>query len=489
MKILSLVIAASILIGTFTPSAQAREPVSMEFFYDNLEPHGSWREVGNYGYCWQPHHVEDGWRPYSDGRWVYTDAGWTWDSDEPYGWAVYHYGRWANVARVGWVWVPGTEWGPGWVSWRRSPRYVGWAPLPPEALFLRAFGFSSWVDAHYDIGPSSYRFVEGRNFGARHLRSAFIDQRENISIIHQTTNITNISYVNNVVHNGGLEFDEQSRLSSEPLQRYKLERRDQVDGDPRKQKPDQLRANVAGDSLSVFAPPVAETATATPRNLAKKVTDVEVDRGWENAGTAADIAAMRGKLQSKVSIPDKLPPQAKFGRPASKSPTAGGAPLAEGPIATKKASRDKAIRDESRTAIIGDRIPAPKPSVTNEPPAAVADPKTNSESPSGQSAGKPSQGSRRERTDAQRPRPDDAPPPVVEQRSGIRGKESRGPQTLPTQRAAPAIDEAKAILPKKPGVDNSAQLRRAGDTEAPRSAKEEEGRNKRGKIEKEKERP
>ncbi|MCE2694183.1 MAG: hypothetical protein LW645_07940 [Verrucomicrobiaceae bacterium] len=51
---------------------------------------------------------------------------------------MYHYGRWANVERHGWIWVPGTEWGPGWVSWRHSPRYVGWAPLPPEALFLRA---------------------------------------------------------------------------------------------------------------------------------------------------------------------------------------------------------------------------------------------------------------------------------------------------------------------------------------------------------------
>lgn len=469
----------------------------MDFFYDNLEPHGSWREVGNYGYCWQPHRVEDGWRPYSDGRWVYTDAGWTWDSNEPYGWAVYHYGRWANVARVGWVWVPGTEWGPGWVSWRHSPRYVGWAPLPPEALFLRAFGFSSWVDAHYDIGPSSYRFVEGRNFGARHLRSAFIDPRENMSIIHQTTNITNITYVNNVVHNGGLGFDEQSRLSSEPLQRYKLERRDQVEGDSRKQKPDQLRANVAGDSMSVFAPPVTETSTATPKNLAKKVTAVEVDRGWANAGSAADIAAMRGKLQSKITMPDNLPPQAKFGRPTVKAPTAGATPPAEAAIETKKVAREKAIRDEARTAIIGTQVPAPRTGVTKLPPAPAVDPKSNPETPSAQSAsqrtGKPSQGGRRKMADPQRLRPDDAPPPVVEPRPEFRGKESKRPQTLPSQRPAPSGDDANAkgtpaesLVPKKPEADKPAQPARASGTEVSPSAKEER-RNKRGKMEKEKE--
>jgi hypothetical protein len=139
MKTFLSLIAVVMCFTAITPAAQARDFVSLDFFYDNLDPYGSWREVGDYGYCWQPYGVEETWQPYSDGRWVYTDAGWTWDSDEPFGWAVYHYGRWANVDQVGWVWVPGTEWGPGWVSWRHSSQYVGWAPLPPEALFLRAW--------------------------------------------------------------------------------------------------------------------------------------------------------------------------------------------------------------------------------------------------------------------------------------------------------------------------------------------------------------
>src|SRR5688572_32433779 len=41
-----------------------------------------------------------------------TDDGWFWDSDERFGWATYHYGRWINHRYYGWVWVPGTEWAP-----------------------------------------------------------------------------------------------------------------------------------------------------------------------------------------------------------------------------------------------------------------------------------------------------------------------------------------------------------------------------------------
>ncbi|HJL16639.1 MAG TPA: hypothetical protein RMH99_13330 [Sandaracinaceae bacterium LLY-WYZ-13_1] len=44
------------------------------------------------------------------------------------GWAVCHYGEWVVLDDGRWAWVPGTEWAPAWVDWRRSERYVGWAP-------------------------------------------------------------------------------------------------------------------------------------------------------------------------------------------------------------------------------------------------------------------------------------------------------------------------------------------------------------------------
>ena len=61
---------------------------------EDLDNHGTWTEVPDYGPVWRPT-VDPGWAPYRDGRWVYEPYwGWTWVSDDSWGWAPYHYGRW-----------------------------------------------------------------------------------------------------------------------------------------------------------------------------------------------------------------------------------------------------------------------------------------------------------------------------------------------------------------------------------------------------------
>lgn len=311
MNKLYSILAASILLGAANPKAQAVVHVSVDFFHDHLDAYGDWREVGDYGYCWQPREVSRNWRPYSDGRWLYTDAGWTWDSEEPYAWAVYHYGRWARVDRVGWVWVPGTEWGPAWVSWRRSPRHVGWAPLPPDAEFDRSVGFSVRVDADYDIGPTNYNFVDVRDFGSPRLRSVIVRPQENINIIRNTTNITNITYVNNVVYNQGPQYDTISRQSRQPIRQLKLERSQELDADPGSVRAEQLRSRVQGDSLRVVALPVDAKVASAPKKVVAKVEKAELDRGWKNAGSAAEVAKLRTKIKSEPAIAAEPAPQAK----------------------------------------------------------------------------------------------------------------------------------------------------------------------------------
>jgi hypothetical protein len=104
MKKFLLLFAAIVFSAVTIPRAGAA--ISVSVFYDSLEPYGEWLEVADYGYVWHPADIDEQWQPYTVGHWVFTDAGWTWVSDEPYGWAVYHYGRWARVQPVGWVWVP-----------------------------------------------------------------------------------------------------------------------------------------------------------------------------------------------------------------------------------------------------------------------------------------------------------------------------------------------------------------------------------------------
>ncbi len=307
-----LLLATAVFIHLSVPQTLAAPNISVDFFYDQLGDYGDWVEVGDYGYGWQPRDVDEDWRPYSDGRWAYTEAGWTWLSEEPYGWAVYHYGRWARLEGRGWVWIPGTEWAPAWVSWRRSPQHVGWAPLPPEASFRRSVGIRGWADSYYDIGPSAYRFVEVRNFGAPRLRSSFVDPRENVTIIRQTTNITQITYVNSTVYNQGPSYEDISRESAEPIRRLKLERRVEIEGDQSSFRGEQLRSRVDGDSLRVFAPGFDARAAAPPAKLAAKIEKVEVNRGWKDAGPAADVEKLRAKVRAEVKAPKDLPPQPKF---------------------------------------------------------------------------------------------------------------------------------------------------------------------------------
>jgi hypothetical protein len=125
--------------------------VDVGFFYDQLAPYGNWIERPNYGWVWTPRNVSASWRPYQAGHWVWSDEGWTWLTDEPYGWATYHYGRWYQDPELGWAWVPGSDWAPAWVSWQEGDGNVGWAPLPPGAN----------VNASYDGGPAGPGYDDG----------------------------------------------------------------------------------------------------------------------------------------------------------------------------------------------------------------------------------------------------------------------------------------------------------------------------------------
>jgi len=142
-----LAVAAALLWGPLAISTRAlaqEEPIpqpegdaDVTSFDETLSPYGQWVDTGegpNDGRAWRPDPdvVGEDFQPYaSGGHWVYSDWGWTWESDYPWGWAPFHYGRWAMTPSWGWVWYPGTVWAPAWVDWRFGGGYIGWAPLPP----------------------------------------------------------------------------------------------------------------------------------------------------------------------------------------------------------------------------------------------------------------------------------------------------------------------------------------------------------------------
>jgi hypothetical protein len=142
--------------GPGQPQAAVQGSVSAQF-RTALEPHGRWQQHQRFGQVWIPANRPRDWRPYTVGRWVYSDDwGWYWAEDREeadWGWATYHYGRWIDDADLGWAWIPGDEWGPGFVQWRHSNEYVGWAPLPPEDVVVE-----------YRDRPDVWLFVRTRDF-------------------------------------------------------------------------------------------------------------------------------------------------------------------------------------------------------------------------------------------------------------------------------------------------------------------------------------
>src|SRR5437899_622530 len=162
-------------------------------FHDDLAPHGAWVDIDGYGRCWKPARVNRGWRPYTVGHWEWTDAGWSWESEEPWGYATYHYGRWFVDARQGWVWMPGTTYAPAWVAWRSGGGYVGWAPLGPTVSDAEVH-----VTEYHtrNIPAVHFTFVEEKRITDRRIADRAGKAEKNTTIIKTTNNITNINVVN-----------------------------------------------------------------------------------------------------------------------------------------------------------------------------------------------------------------------------------------------------------------------------------------------------
>jgi len=126
-----------------------------------LSPDGDFEEVQPWGRVWTPssESVGEDFVPYlSNGRWIFGAYGWTFDSNYPWGWAAFHFGRWVYLADRGWVWTAGGGtggsragaqgaqaqiWGPAWVAWRSGDGFAGWVPLPPAGGRLDPHQYAS----------------------------------------------------------------------------------------------------------------------------------------------------------------------------------------------------------------------------------------------------------------------------------------------------------------------------------------------------------
>ena len=224
--------------GWSTPApvlAHERDVADVSVFDEPLARYGTWTTVEEHGRVWRPNGVPRDWRPYTDGRWVYSDVGWTWVSDHPWGWAPFHYGRWSHHVSHGWYWVPDRVWGPAWVSWRRSPGWVGWAPLPPRVRFDASIGLGA---AHIgvDIAPNWFAFVPDRHILAPRIRTYMAPPVRNVQLVRVTRNVTNYTVINNRIVNRSIDVKEIERVTRRPVVVHRI-----VDDDDEKARGPRVR--------------------------------------------------------------------------------------------------------------------------------------------------------------------------------------------------------------------------------------------------------
>lgn len=173
--------------------------------YQQLDEHGTWETHTEYGAIWLPRTTEIGWAPYRNGNWLWVAPwGWTWVDRAPWGFAPYHYGRWAHIGPR-WAWVPGHHlhrerpvYAPALVAFvgggnglsvsvniglgRGSGPGVAWFPLAPGEAYRPAYHASS-------------RYLDGIN-----RRAGNNNFNRNTTINNTTINNTTI-YVNQHVRN------------------------------------------------------------------------------------------------------------------------------------------------------------------------------------------------------------------------------------------------------------------------------------------------
>jgi hypothetical protein len=179
----------------------------------DLDDYGDWQPANQdnqgYGAVWYPRSVPAGWTPYSNGHWAWVAPwGWTWVEAEPWGFAPFHYGRWANFGGR-WGWVPGpprSAFG-GDVRPIYSPALVAfvgggggglsgvigaiaaWFPLGPRE------SYQPW----YHASPAYCNRVNVTNIyttNVTEIHNTYINKTVNV---YNTTNVTNITYVNRTV--------------------------------------------------------------------------------------------------------------------------------------------------------------------------------------------------------------------------------------------------------------------------------------------------
>jgi hypothetical protein len=179
--------------------------------YDDLDDYGAWIVTPEYGPIWYPNAMPVGWQPYTIGHWAYINPwGYTWVDDASWGYAPFHYGRWAFIGGR-WGWAPG----PPTVVPVYSPALVAFVGSPGGVSVGVSIGGGIGVAAWFPLGiaepyvpwyhctPNYVRTVNVTNINVTVIKNVtvinnyntFINNTRTVTNVNQI-NVTNVNYVN-----------------------------------------------------------------------------------------------------------------------------------------------------------------------------------------------------------------------------------------------------------------------------------------------------
>ncbi len=432
------------------PPEEQAPPETVNYFYDSLAPYGTWIDIDGYGRCWRPTVVAtySGWQPYrNNGRWVWTDAGWYWYSDYSWGWAPFHYGRWFSHPRWGWCWVPGSVWGPSWVSWRYSDDYCGWAPLPPAAYYSPSIGFTYYGRScgsgfSFGLGWNSFTFVSYHNFHSRRYDRDCVP-RHSAGRVYQNTTVVNniIRGNNNTIINQGIAPTRISAVSGTRIQQATI----RETRAPRTSRHEVLAQD--GRTLQVVQPNIpagtVQGHAAPTRNTRGGNTREGNTRGGAQGlinGNANTTTALSPAPNTRSSGTGRTPPvrdnagtASSVAQPTTPTATAAPVPNSNGGTSVGGPGRRPPVRDNLAT-------PRTSPSTAAQPTAPAP---TASTAPNKNDDGNNVRGSRRQ-------------PPVRDNEAPNTASSAGQPATAPSPRnessaaPAPTRNEGNPLIIRNP---------------------------------------
>jgi hypothetical protein len=379
-----------------------------------LSHYGTWQPQPTVGTVWFPQ-VASTWVPYREGRWAYVQPwGWTWVDNAPWGFAPFHYGRWAQFGgRWGWVPQPAAEPGYGYGAAYRpvyAPALVTFLGAAAGAFTAAAFasGAIGWAplgprEAYYPPYPVSQRYFGAYNRAYVPNYNQFYQR--NVTIVNNRVSYRNVE-VNNYGAGGrpgefpnraGATFvPRDAMLGSRPIASFARPLPPNAHAQPFRpgiggaaEGPPRPTAGTWGVSRGLAqrehlqaAPAGAEPRAAAPGPAIRPVTaEVAGRRGPPPlVGHAAVAPAFRGGAPHLQGAPARGSPEpgVRPGAPADRrlpplaapgAPRIEAAPNTPRPAARVEAPRPAARVEAPRPAA---RVEAPRPAARVEAPRPAA---------------------------------------------------------------------------------------------------------------------